>query len=132
MIEYRDSLEGIGPSQLEGFFARWRKPLTCEEHHKALQNSSHILLAYDTQIKKVIGFVNVLSDGVNFAFIPMLEVLPEYQGRGIGSQLMERILESLKDINCIDLICDEAKVSFYERFGMLRSCGMVIRKYLEE
>jgi len=54
-----------------------------------------------------------LDKKINFAFIPMLEVLPEYQNRGIGKKLVEKILDSLDHLNCIDLTCDEELRSFY-------------------
>jgi len=130
MIEYRTTLDGISPEELEGFFAGWAKPLNPEQHFTILRNSSFIVLAYDKGQSKVAGFINALSDMVNFAFIPMLEVLPEYQHKGIGSELVRIMLEQLEDITCIDLMCDEDMQGFYERFGMLRSHGMIIRKYL--
>lgn len=130
MIEYKTDLDGIEPKDLDGFFVGWKKPLTVYEHYEILKNSSYFVIAYDTKKSKVVGFVNALSDNINFAFIPMLEVLPEYQHQGIGSKLMKRMLELLENINCIDLTCDIEKQSFYEQFGMLKSHGMIIRKYL--
>jgi N-acetylglutamate synthase-like GNAT family acetyltransferase len=64
------------------------------------------VLAYDTEKSKVVGFINAISDRVHFAFIPMLEVLPEYRHRGIGSNLVKTMLKRLEDITCIDLMCD--------------------------
>lgn len=97
-----------------------------------LKNSSYKVLAYDTEKSKVAGFINAISDEVNFAFIPMLEVLPEYQNQGVGSNLMKVMLNLLKHITCIDLTCDTDMQRFYERFGMLKSHGMIIRKYNRE
>lgn len=128
MIEYKTDMEGINPDALKGFFVGWRKPLPPEQHYLILKNSSYKVLAYDTEKSKIIGFINALSDEVNFAFIPMLEVLPEYQNRRVGSDLMEKMLDLLKHITCIDLTCDVEMQDFYERFGMLRSHGMIIRK----
>jgi len=131
MIEYRTNLDGILPDDLKGFSVGWRNPLSCSQLHTLLRSSSHFVLAYDTETNRVVGLVNALSDGVNFAFIPMLEVLPDYQTRGIGSELMRRILHLLHRISCIDLTCDPSVQGFYKRFGMLASHGMVIRKYLK-
>lgn len=130
MIEYRTNLDRIAESHLQGFFVGWRKPLSATQHLEILRNSSHIVLAYDSELDKVVGFINALSDKVNFAFIPMLEVLPPYQRRGIGSKLMELMLQQLTQINCIDLMCDSDMQTWYKQFGMLCSSGMVIRKYL--
>jgi ribosomal protein S18 acetylase RimI-like enzyme len=129
MIEYRTDIEGINPDELKGFFVGWARPLSPEQHYLILKNSSYKVLAYDTEKSKVAGFINALSDEVNSAFIPMLEVLPEYQNRGIGSNLMKGMLNLLNHITCIDLTCDAEMQRFYERFGMLKSNGMIIRKY---
>ena len=131
MIEYKKELTKIDSDQLSGFFVGWKQPLSKEKHYQILKNSEYIFLAFDTREEKVVGFVNALSDGVSFAFIPMLEVLPEYQNRGIGTKLMEMLLSDLEEISNIDLTCDPELQNFYERFGMLKSRGMVIRKYLE-
>lgn len=129
MIIYRTDIEGLDMEQLEGFFVGWRNPLTKEQHYNILKNSSYIVLAYDTEIAKVVGFINSLSDEINFAFIPMLEVLPEYQYLGIGTNLMKMMLELLDNITCIDLTCDEEMQGFYKRFGMIKSNGMILRKH---
>jgi len=131
MIKYLTSLDGITSKQLQGFFVGWTNPLTPEQHYKILQNSEYVVLAYDSEEKLVVGFINALSDQINFAFIPMLEVLPEYQNRGIGKKLMEKMINILDYITCIDLTCDKEMQSFYEKFGMLKSHGMVFRKYLD-
>lgn len=131
MIIYGTDTEDISIEQLEGFFVGWRSPLTKRQHYNILRNSNYIVLAYDTEKSRVVGFINALSDNISFAFIPMLEVLPEYQNRGIGTELMKRMLELLGTIDCIDLTCDVEMHGFYERFDMLRSTGMVIRKYIK-
>lgn len=129
-MEYLTNVQGITPEQLQGFCVGWRRPLTPTQLHQILRNSSYLVLALDKETHQVIGFINALSDEVNFAFVPMLEVLPPYQKRGTGSELMRRLLAQLEHITCIDLTCDPDMQPFYERFDMLRSHGMVIRKYL--
>lgn len=131
MIIYRTDTEDLSIEQLGGFFVGWRKPLTREQHYCILKNSNYVVLAYDTEKLGVVGFINALSDEINFAFIPMIEVLPEYQNLGIGTNLMKMMLNLLDAIECIDLTCDAEKQGFYEQFGMLKSNGMVIRKYIK-
>jgi len=125
-ITYKTNLEGITADMLEGFCAGWSNPLTSAKLYQVLCNSYKIALAEDKG--KVIGFVHAISDNVKFAFIPMLEVLPEYQNIGIGKKLMENLLEQLKDIDNIDLICDKELQPYYEKLGMIKYTGMVIRK----
>ncbi|HVZ41787.1 MAG TPA: GNAT family N-acetyltransferase [Candidatus Kapabacteria bacterium] len=127
MIEYRTSLEGITPDLLEGFFAGWPTPPSVEVHLQLLRHSAHVVLAVEGV--RVVGFVNALSDGVMAAYIPLLEVLAEYRGQGIGTGLMHRMLELLQGMYMIDVVCDEAVVPFYRRFGMLRLNAMVLRNH---
>jgi len=122
------SIENISPRNLRGFFVGWKHPLSPEQHYQILKNSSYVVLAYDTDNDRVVGFINALSDEVNFAFIPMIEVLPDYQKKGIGTQLIYKMLSLLDHISCIDLTCDPVMQSFYKRFNMIESNGMVIRK----
>jgi GNAT superfamily N-acetyltransferase len=75
----------------------------------------------------VIGLVTALADGALAAFVPFLEVLPEYQGRGIGSELMRRVLARLDGSYSVDLCCDEELVPFYEALGLVRLAGMGLR-----
>ncbi len=85
------------------------------------------MLARDTKTKRIVGFVTAVGDGVLSAYLPLLEVLPEYQGRGIGTELVRHILQQLEGYYMVDLCCDEELVRFYERFGMLRLAGMALR-----
>lgn len=128
MIRYETSLEGISPEDLEGFFVDWGYPPTCEEHYRMLKNSSHVVLALD-KTGKVVGRINALSDGVRCAFIPLLEVLPQFRRSGIGSELLRRMLGIL-NVPHVDVVCDPPLQAFYERFGMLRCTAMVLRKRL--
>ena len=115
MIEYADSLEGVEPRQLEGFFVGWPSPPPPERHLELLHGSAAVVLARDGD--RLVGFVTAISDGVLSASIPLLEVLPEYQGRGIGTELMRRILARLDGLYMVDLSCDAPLEPFYARLG---------------
>jgi ribosomal protein S18 acetylase RimI-like enzyme len=128
MIDYFDTLDAIEPGQLQGFFVGWRHPFPPETHLRMLAGSDLAQLAIDADSGQVVGFVAALTDGVQGAFITLLEVLPAYQGQGIGQELMERMLEQLRDIQTIELMCDADLVPFYERFGMKPAGGMVLRR----
>jgi ribosomal protein S18 acetylase RimI-like enzyme len=127
MITYLSSAEGVKASQLKGFFVGWNCIPNKEAHLKLLKQSEHVVLAVEEDC--IVGFITAISDGVLSAYIPFFEVLPEYQERGIGTELMKRMLEQLKDIYMIDLICDEDKRMYYEKFGMSVARGMMLRNY---
>jgi len=97
-IDYTDRIERIEPNHLRGFFVGWPNPPAPDDHLRILRGSDHVVLAIDEETDAVVGFVTAISDGVSCAYIPHLEVLPAYQGQGIGSELMRRILDRLRDL----------------------------------
>lgn len=129
MIRYIDSTEAIDPSMLKGFFEDWISAPSLEMHLEILRSSYAVVLAMDESVGKVVGFITAISDGVHSAHIPLLEVLPEYRNRSIGSELVKRMLEKLKGLYGISLMCDEGLQVFYGRFGMSPGAGMNIRNY---
>lgn len=131
-IFYTDSLANIKPSNLDGFFGGWKAPHSPHAHLEILRRSAHFIIAIDPATQNAVGFVTALTDGIQAAFIPLLEVLPSHQGQGIGTELMKRLLEKLDGIPAIDLTCDPERQSFYARLGMQPSVGMVIRTYAKQ
>jgi ribosomal protein S18 acetylase RimI-like enzyme len=129
MIIYADSLDGITPERLHGFFVGWPNPPSPQTHLRILLGSAAVVLAIDDANGQVVGTINAISDGFHAAFIPNLEVLPAYQGQGIGSELVRRMLIRLENYYAVDLMCDANLQPFYERLGLRRSTGMVRRNY---
>jgi ribosomal protein S18 acetylase RimI-like enzyme len=128
-IEYRESAAGVAPEQLQGFFVGWADPPSPQTHLRLLNGSDHVVLALDPASRRVVGVITALTDGVMNAYIPYLEVLPDWQDRGIGAELTRRMLDRLKDFYAVDLLCDDAVQPFYERFGMVPAGGMMLRRY---
>ena len=129
MIDYQDDLHGITPDRVVGFWVGWPAPPTQEMHLRIMQGSEAVVLAIDPEADgRVVGFVTAIGDGVLAASIPLLEVLPAYQGQGIGSQLVRRMLAKLNDRYMVDLVCDEDVVPFYERLGLTPYRAMIVRR----
>ena len=128
-ISYRTSLDGVTADMLDGFFEGWSAPPTPDDHRRILAGSDRVVLAIDDDSGRVVGFVTAITDDVLAAFIPLLEVVPEWRGRGIGTALMRRMLEHLAPFPDIDLACDPDLQPFYARFGMKPGVGMYVRKH---
>jgi ribosomal protein S18 acetylase RimI-like enzyme len=126
-IQYSSDLSRAEPGLLRGFFEGWPNPPSPETHLEVLRGSSHVVLAMDAG--EIVGFVNAISDGVLSAYLPLLEVRPAYRGRGIGSELVRRILEQLEDLYMVDLSCDPELAPFYQRFGLVSGHAMLRRDY---
>jgi predicted N-acetyltransferase YhbS len=125
LIRYTDDLTSVGEDMLHGFFVGWPRRPSLSQHLAVLRESYRSVVAIDDE--RVVGFVNMLSDGVLTAFIPWLEVLPGYQGQGIGSELMRRILAGTERFYSVDLVCDAAFVPYYARLGMDAASSAVLR-----
>ena len=129
MIEFRENADSISQSQLEGFFEGWPDPPSPQTHLRLLQQSTHVVLAIDSETGQVVGFITAVSDRILAAYIPLLEVLPAYRRRAIGSQLVGRMLQRLEHLYMIDLVCDPGLEPFYEGLGMRRMPAMVVRHH---
>ena len=127
-IHYTDSLDGITSTMLTGFFEGWQVLPSGEKHLRMLEGSRYVVVAIDDETSHVVGRITAISDGANAAYIPMLEVLPAYRSRGIGRELVARMLHELRDYPCIDLMCAPERQQFYERCGLRRSVGMSVRE----
>lgn len=128
MISYRFYDEESAKLEFgEGFFEGWIRKPSLEEFKKVLANSYKVLLALDEKKGKIIGFIQVISDGIFSAYIPLLEVLPAYRGQGIGSELVRKMVAQLADFYMLDLCCDEELLAFYENLGFHEVKGMIIR-----
>ena len=97
-----------------------------------VRTAADLALAIDDDVPpgtpgRVVGFVNAVGDGVLAAYVPCLEVLPAWQGQGIGSELVRRILDALESRYMVDLVCDEDVVPFYERLGFAPYRAMIRR-----
>jgi GNAT superfamily N-acetyltransferase len=132
-IRYVTSLDGITADDLAGgFWVGWPTPPTPAVHLASLRGSEAVVLAIDDGSAagtpgRVVGFVNAIGDGVLAAFVPNLEVLPAWQGQGIGSELVRRLLDALGPRYVVDLVCDDDLVPFYERLGLSRYTAMIRR-----
>jgi ribosomal protein S18 acetylase RimI-like enzyme len=130
VIEYTDRLDGVEPRHLEGFFVGWPSPPSPERHLALLRGSAAVVLARESESGPVVGFVSAVGDGVLSAYIPLLEVLPAHQGRGIGSELVRRLVARLDHLYMLDVCCDAELEPFYRRLGFRTlDRGMGIRNY---
>ena len=129
MIDYVASLENVSAEKLTGFFVGWPNPPTPETHLKILKAAHTFVLAVDSERQQVVGFINAISDGIQSAYIPLLEVLPEYKNRGIGKELVKRILSEFVDLYMVDLTCDKQLQPYYEKLGLVPMTGMMKRNF---
>ena len=129
MVSYSESVVDLSEHHLRGgFFEGWAAPPDPDQHLQVLRNSTHVVIARD-DTRAVIGFVNALSDGVLSAYVPLLEVLPAHRGKGVGTDLVRRLLDRLDGLYMVDVMCDADVRPFYERLGFVAASGAIMRNY---
>lgn len=70
---------------------------------------------------ELIGFVQILSDGIKHAYILRLLVHKDYQGNGIGTLIVKELMNWLDENNLNPiLITKPTEESFYNKFGFSR------------
>ncbi len=85
----------------------------------AFEHSLKIIGAYAGE--KLVGIIRAVGDGYSVLFIQDILVLPEYQRKGIGTKLLETMLNSNPDVYQIQLVTDDTEktVAFYKSCGFL-------------
>ncbi len=84
---------------------------------QAISGSWFTLAAYDND--RLVGFGRVISDGILYALICDLIVGPAWQGKGIGSTLLNKLIEHcrLQGVRVIWLFAATGKSAFYKKYG---------------
>lgn len=100
----------------------WKK-LSEEQARKALENSLITICAFREE--QPVGMARMVGDGAVICYVQDLIIIPEVQGQGIGSMLLEYMkgyAQSLIEPGTqmmLDLMCAKGRESFYEKHGFI-------------
>jgi len=88
---------------------------------EALNNTLYSVSVYDDN--KIIGYGRIIVDKTIFLYIQDIMVIPEYQGKKIGSKIMNVLLNKIEEYKKVNpnirtyLGASKGKEEFYEKFG---------------
>ena len=81
-------------------------------------NSRFVCFAFDS--RTLVGAGRALADGVDCSYICDVAVHPQYQGLGIGKQIVLRLVERSQGHRKIILYTAPGKAGFYRALGFRR------------
>lgn len=90
---------------------------------EALKNTLDSICVYDDE--KIIGSVRIIGDKTIFLYIQDVIVIPEYQGKKIGTEIMNRVIDIINEYKKVNpdirvyLGASKGKEGFYKRFGFI-------------
>ena len=85
---------------------------------RVFRNSMFRVFALEAD--RLVGAGRVLADGCDCAYLCDVAVTPDQQGRGTGTQIIERLLQLSKDHRKTILYAVPGKEASYRRFGFRR------------
>ena len=95
----------------------WSSSTKLDQLYLAMQNSHSLVVAYHGD--KLVALANAISDGYLVVYFPHLLVHPDYQRKGIGSRIIEVLLEKYKDFHQKMLVADDNAIEFYKNKGFV-------------
>lgn len=99
------------------------KTLLDKQAKKALECSLCVAGAYDGD--RLIGMGRIVGDGAVICYVQDLIVEPGYQGKGIGSMLLNYLIEYVDNLRDEDsqmmmcLMCAKGREEFYKKHGFV-------------
>jgi GNAT superfamily N-acetyltransferase len=97
----------------------WSSAEKPTELYNALINSHSLITAWNE--KELIGLGNAISDGHLVVYYPHLLIHPNYQGKGIGQMIMDKMQEKYKDFHMQMLTADGKAIHFYQKVGFVNA-----------
>ncbi len=84
---------------------------------RGFRNSLLVLAAYDGE--ELLGILRAVGDGETIVFIQDLLVFPAYQRKGVGTALVQAVLERFHHVRQIELVSDDTPETkaFYRAVG---------------
>ena len=84
---------------------------------KGFEKSMLTLAAYEGD--QLLGIIRAVGDGHTIVFVQDILVLPEYQRKGIGTALLQAMLDRYSHVRQIELATDNTPktIAFYKAMG---------------
>jgi ribosomal protein S18 acetylase RimI-like enzyme len=84
---------------------------------QGFENSMLTLAAYEGG--QLLGIIRTVGDGATIVFVQDILVFPKYQRKGVGSALLQAVLDMYRHVRQIELVTDNTQntIAFYKSMG---------------
>jgi GNAT superfamily N-acetyltransferase len=104
----------------------WARGRPREVQERLVREASRVVGLY--RDGEQVGFARVMSDGVVFAYLADVYVLPRHQGRGLGVELVRETVDNGPHRELRWTLGTADAHDFYKRFGFGRPSWMVMER----
>ena len=84
---------------------------------QGFENSMLTLAAYEGG--QLLGIIRTVGDGATIVFVQDILLFPKYQRKGVGSALLQAVLDMYRHVRQIELVTDNTQntIAFYKSMG---------------
>jgi GNAT superfamily N-acetyltransferase len=98
----------------QAYWGQWR---TRQDVERQVTGAWRVVGCYEQQSGALVGFARAVSDGVGLAYLADVYVLPDHRGQGLGTRLVDVMVEQGPGAGFRWLLHTADAHGLYERFG---------------
>lgn len=124
-LRFQDNCDNIPWNEIPVLLEKVGMSSTSVEKHRiSFETSYSVIFVFDCD--RLIAFGRMISDGVRQSAIYDIAVNPDYQGKKIGKEIVNRLIASTPDCNFI-LYASPGKENFYRKLNFKKmKTGMAL------
>ena len=126
-------VEAARPADMRALYLAggWWEDAWDDQYLTAIVKQSFAFVAAEIPDGSWVGMGRLISDGVSDAYLQDIVVLPEWEGQGIGSALVQSLLDICNErgIVWIGTIAEPQTEFFYRRFGFAKMNAYTPMRY---
>jgi GNAT superfamily N-acetyltransferase len=129
-IEFDDDKSRVDVEAIHAFLsteAYWAIGRPLETQQRLVDEASRVVGVYDGN--RQIGFCRAVTDGVSFAYLADVYVLPAYRGRGLGERLVRYMIDAGLHEDCRWLLHTRDMHQLYRKVGFTEPSKRVMERH---
>jgi GNAT superfamily N-acetyltransferase len=117
-LELDDAKERVDLTEVHRYLSEesyWAKGRPRETQDRLIREAARVVGLYDGE--RQIGFCRAVTDGTSAVYLADVYVLPVYQGRGLGTELVREMIENGPHAHQAWLLHTSDAHPLYRKFG---------------